>query len=230
MRQQHIAKQVLAAAFIVMLTTTFASQTALAAPTGGSILMVGNSFSRGIKRPLRKIFQAAGTRVRIATYAPNAWTLSKHAASNRTRRKIESRAWDLVVLQEQSARAGYRTYAAAHTLYESIVATGAATGFMMSWRDRGVPAVSYDSLAGEVGGSYGYVPIAAEPLPPRARRVRRPFLAGTLEHSLIQPTARDHKTLRIVPTPSSDTRPENPWVDSRVSSMRVTANGTLCTC
>jgi len=145
------------------------------------VLFVGNSFVRGVKRPLRDMFRAGGVSVRIKSRARNGWTLGRHAGASSTERMLYSRPWDVVFLQEQSAGIGVQRYPDARDLGEMIAASGARTAFFMTWRDRGISAASYDSLKGEPGGPFGYVPIAFEldaPVAPVGWAIRNAIVSG----------------------------------------------------
>jgi hypothetical protein len=128
----------------------------------GFVLFLGNSFVRGIRRPLRDLFEAADMDVRVKTRAPNGWNLARHADRTSTSAILDSAPWTHVFLQEQSDGIDTSGYPAARALDTLIGARGAKTVFFMTWRDRGVPVESYDSLLGEPGGNVGYVPIAFE--------------------------------------------------------------------
>lgn len=126
------------------------------------VLLVGNSFSKGIKKPLRDALEADGSTATVKTRARPGWTLGKHAASRSTPKYIARAAWTDVFLQEQSDGIDDTRYPDARALEALIGPTGARTGFLMTWRDRGAPPSDYDSLRGMIGGSLGYVPIAHE--------------------------------------------------------------------
>jgi hypothetical protein len=131
-------------------------------PTPQQILMLGNSLTRGIGRRLVRLFRDNGLAVRIESLAPSGFRLSDHALRARTARKLASRAWDIVIMQEQSDGIYDARYPAARALDGLAVANGASTMFFMTWRQRGAPPSAYDKLKGEPGGSFGYVPIAFE--------------------------------------------------------------------
>ena len=67
--------------------------------------------------------------------------------------------------------------------------TSAQAVFLMTWRDRGDPAPSYDDLRGEPGGKIGYVPISDEldvPLAPAGWAFRRSIEEDQLPFDLWQ--------------------------------------------
>lgn len=126
------------------------------------ILLIGNSFTLGLKPILLSIIRASGRDASIVARAVSGWTLGDHASSSSTIKRIRSRSWNQVVLQEQSAGIFHSRYDGARALDAEIAAVGANTVFFMTWRDREAPLVAYDSLRGEPGGEVGYVPIAFE--------------------------------------------------------------------
>jgi len=124
-----------------------------------SILIVGNSFTSGIKNRLRHLAHSAGRDVFVGVCAGDGYTLAAHAASPRTLAKIHSNDWRTVILQEQSDGISAERYQGARTLDGEI---DGHTVFFMTWRDRGADLADYDTLRGEPGGDTGYVPIAFE--------------------------------------------------------------------
>ncbi len=128
----------------------------------GAVLLLGNSFTRGLRKHLRSLFEAAGVRVYVKTRAKSGWTLERHAGHPRIDKTLASRPWDVVVLQEQSDGIDEDRYPSARVLDAKISALGASTVFFMTWRTRGSPLVDYDALHGEIGGTEGYVPITFE--------------------------------------------------------------------
>lgn len=126
------------------------------------ILLIGNSFSAGLKPKLQSLIRSSGRDVTIAARAASTWTLANHSVSSATLTRIRSKAWDFVVLQEQSLGLFHARYPSARTLDAEIRNRGSQTVFFMTWRDWGAPLVSYDSLHGQPGDDVGYVPIAFE--------------------------------------------------------------------
>ncbi len=132
------------------------------AQAGTSILLIGNSFTAGVKPKLQSLIRSSGRDVVIVAKAASTWTLADHAASSSTMKRIDSKRWDYVVLQEQSLGIFHSRYGAARALDTEIGKSGAETVFFMTWRDSGEPLVSYDSLCGQPGEDVGYIPIAFE--------------------------------------------------------------------
>jgi hypothetical protein len=132
------------------------------------ILLIGSSLSRGVRRPLQSIFQAAGENVRVRSMAPALADLTYHANSGRTDEVLASQDWDVVFLQENGAGISESAggYQAVRELHEKISSTGATTLLFMTWRERHVlPEGSlWTDLKGEPDpdGHVGYLPIAYE--------------------------------------------------------------------
>jgi hypothetical protein len=146
------------------------------------VLLLGNSFLRGVGPNLRRMVQKnRGVRLRVVTRAAAGWTLAKHAASSATSRHLERAAWDWVVVQEQSAGIDELRYPDAEALHAQILDAGARMMFFMTWRDRTDPLSDYDSLLGVSGGSTGYVPIAVRldaPIAPVGWAIREGIATG----------------------------------------------------
>ena len=66
------------------------------------VLFVGNSYSFGVPRAFTKAAALRGKNVRTGHATYGGWTLARHAANEATLKKIRSRRWDIVVIQEQS--------------------------------------------------------------------------------------------------------------------------------
>ena len=147
------------------------------------ILFVGNSFSRGIRRPLRDMFQAVGIEAAIKSRAPSAFTLRKHEQSYGTRRTIERVDWDYVFLQENSRGMKYFGYQASRSLDQLIRGKGGQTVLFMTWLDRGDPAAGYVDLLVDRQGEEGYLPLAYEldvPVAPIGWAIRNSILFDDL--------------------------------------------------
>ncbi|MBI5504238.1 MAG: hypothetical protein HY899_05530 [Deltaproteobacteria bacterium] len=144
---------------VVAMAVALGSSSAEAAT---SILLIGNSFTGGLKPKLQSLIRSSGRDVTIVARAASSWTLADHAASPSTRKKIDAKAWDYVVLQEQSLGLFHERYPSARVLDAEIGKKGSQTVFFMTWRDAGAPMVSYDSLHGQPGEDVGYIPIAFE--------------------------------------------------------------------
>jgi hypothetical protein len=126
------------------------------------ILLVGNSFSRGLKSPLRNLAASALRDVSVSSSARNGFSLELHSTSARSLRRLRSAEWHSVVLQEQSDGIGEERYPFARALDAEVETLGARTVFFMTWADEDDPLEEYDKLRGVPGGTEGYVPIAFE--------------------------------------------------------------------
>ena len=92
------------------------------------------------------IAKEGGYHAEVTMLAEDGWTLSKHAQSDRTIKKIRDQTWDYVILQEQSvipAKIEEREqsmYPAIRTLDAEIRNNGAKTILFMTWGRRdGLP-------------------------------------------------------------------------------------------
>lgn len=126
------------------------------------VLLIGNSFTKGIRKQLRSLGRSAGRDVSVRVSAKDGFTLGHHVGSRSTQRRLASREWDWVILQEQSDGIDVERYPDARILAGQAAAIGAQTMFFMTWADRDEPLERYDELRGEPGGEQGYVPIAFE--------------------------------------------------------------------
>jgi len=125
---------------------------AKAAPGAVQVLFIGNSYVYYNDLPpmLARLAASAGHEVRAEMVAKGGWTLEQHVASDETTGKIASRAWDYVILQEQSvipsipAEREAKMYPAARALHTQIAARGAQTVLMITWgRQKGLPKVGF---------------------------------------------------------------------------------------
>ncbi len=132
------------------------------------ILLLGNSFTKGLKPQLKSLIRSSGANPLIKSLAKSGATLAYHAGSSASRSRIASQPWDHVVLQEQSLGMFELRFPSARVLDAYVAANGSRTAFFMTWRDREDPLVAYDSLRGVPGGDMGYVPIATELAAPLA--------------------------------------------------------------
>jgi hypothetical protein len=68
------------------------------------VLFIGNSYSFGVPKAFRKLAEKRDKKVRVGSATHGGWTLEQHAAHDPTLKKLRSRDWDVVVIQEQSLR------------------------------------------------------------------------------------------------------------------------------
>lgn len=107
-----------------------------------SILFIGNSYSFGVPSALEKLAASRGKIIRTGHSTNGGWTLAQHAAHLPTLRKIRSRKWDIVVLQDHSLNPGdprqlqTSTIPALRTLVAEIRATGAEPVLYQTWGRR----------------------------------------------------------------------------------------------
>lgn len=127
-----------------------------------AILLVGNSFTGGLKSRLRLVIRSSGRDATVKTLAHKGWTLGHHAASASSAKKLHSYPWTHVILQEQSDGIDVERYPDARTLDAVIHEIGASTIFFMTWPDPNDEETTFEDLRGVEGGDIGYVPIAFE--------------------------------------------------------------------
>lgn len=123
------------------------------------VLFIGNSYtaSNGLPDMFERLAEEGGHGVRAEMVAPGGWRFADHVAStgpSGTIERIKGRAWDYVVLQEQSvipSLAGTREremYPAARGLYSEVNAIGAETIFFMTWGRRdGLPSEGHPDFS-----------------------------------------------------------------------------------
>lgn len=126
------------------------------------ILIVGNSFTGGIRTNLREMTRSALRDAYVKVKARRGATLNDHATSRSTLRSLRSSPWNHVVLQDQSDGIFVERYPGARLLDGETAAVGGETVFFMTWGDRDDEFDVYDALRGVPGGEEGYVPIAFE--------------------------------------------------------------------
>ena len=164
-----------AAGMLLLTHTAVPSRAHAGTTTKLNILLIGSSLVRGVKTGAKHLYRSIGVKARIKGSARARWTLADHASSSRTAKIINQRPWDVVLLANASIGIGAAYYDDATLLYDKIVPTGAAVGFMMTWFAEGTPLGAYDDLVGIAGGDIGYVPIALQldvPIAPAGWGVR----------------------------------------------------------
>ena len=92
----------LTAALVLSAAGPTATATAGTSDDRDLVLLVGNSFIRKSKSPLKKLVRSAGGSIKISGLTGNGFTLAHHASRAKIFKKVPSREWDYVVLQEQS--------------------------------------------------------------------------------------------------------------------------------
>lgn len=71
-----------------------------------SVLFIGNSYSFGAPREFAKLARAQGKRVSVRQSTIGGWSLEKHMTEPQTLKKLKSRQWDVVVIQDHSLNPG----------------------------------------------------------------------------------------------------------------------------
>lgn len=168
-------------AFLLIGADAVQTREAMASPPPGTILFIGNSFVRGVRRNVKKLFITAGYYSRIKGSAPNGWHLADHTLSTRTYRRISKTRWDIIIFQEHSDGLSEATYPDVRFLTSQAAANGSDSMLFMVWRDRGEPASAYDNLLGVPGGVIGHLPIALEldiPIAPVGWAIRNSIVNG----------------------------------------------------
>lgn len=155
-----------------------------------SVLLLGNSFSRGLRKELSLLTRSAMRDTLVKARAAAGWTLELHSTANSTRKTLESYPWTTVVLQEQSDGIDEERYPFARDLDADIAAIGGRAVFFMTWADRDDEFDVYDRLRGVPGGTEGYVPIALE-LDRAVAPIGWVFRAALLEDPTIELWAGD---------------------------------------
>lgn len=145
-----------------LVTMTVSAGAAATAWSEDRILIIGNSFTGGIRTNLRMMTRSALRDVYVKVKARRGSTLNDHATSRSTLRSLRSPPWNHVVLQDQSDGIFLERYPGARLLDGEAAAIGAQTVFFMTWGDRDDELDVYDALRGVPGGEEGYVPIAFE--------------------------------------------------------------------
>ena len=105
------------------------------------VLFIGNSYTffNDMPEMFANLVRQGGYEVAVASSAEGGWTLADHAASPETAELIAERAWDYVVLQEQSVipsveeRRITEMEPAARILVDQIKAKDSQPLFFMTW-------------------------------------------------------------------------------------------------
>lgn len=67
-----------------------------------AVLFVGNSYSFKVPGEFRTYASNRGKQLRVGQVTTGGWTLARHAADEKTLKRIREGRWDVVVIQEQS--------------------------------------------------------------------------------------------------------------------------------
>lgn len=71
------------------------------------VLFIGNSYSFDVPKMFREIARENGRNVKIASCTHGGWSLEKHSMHEPTLKKLRSKNWDIVVIQDFSMHGAY---------------------------------------------------------------------------------------------------------------------------
>ena len=71
-----------------------------------SVLFIGNSYSFGVPREFANLARSRGRRVSVKQATIGGWSLAKHMTQPETLEKLQSRKWDVIVIQDHSLNPG----------------------------------------------------------------------------------------------------------------------------
>lgn len=71
------------------------------------VLFIGNSYSFDVPKMFRDLSDKNGKKVKVASCTHGGWTLEMHSKHEPTLKKLRSRKWDIVVIQEFSLNGAY---------------------------------------------------------------------------------------------------------------------------
>lgn len=136
------------------------------------LLFIGNSYTSVNNLPavFADLSRAGRHPVFVEMLANGGWTLAQHLAAPSTAKKIESRPWDYVVLQEQSLLPSFsefrpqRMYPAVRGLVQMIRKHGAQPVLYLTWgRREGFEEVGFSTCSAmQTELNRGYLTIARE--------------------------------------------------------------------
>lgn len=72
-----------------------------------NVLFIGNSYSFDVPKMFREISVKNGEKVKVASCTHGGWTLEMHSKHQPTLRKLRSKKWDIVVIQDFSLNGAY---------------------------------------------------------------------------------------------------------------------------
>ena len=84
-----------------------------------SILFIGNSYSFGLPRALKRIAARNGHELRVGQVTNSGWTLDQHTHNEETLSAIREGDWDIVVIQEQS-RIPSQPFKRLHAMFPAV--------------------------------------------------------------------------------------------------------------
>ena len=105
------------------------------------VLMIGNSYTGGIRRTMEAIKGAGPRSIAFTYHTPGGRQLVQHDKNDKVTELIKSKKWDVVVLQEQSQTPAYANLrptfqAGVKALHKKAVAQGARVLLYQTWGRR----------------------------------------------------------------------------------------------
>jgi hypothetical protein len=84
------------------------------------VLFIGNSYSFGVPNSFRGIARKNGKNVKVVSSTYGGWTLAMHKEHELTLKKLRSKKWDVVVIQDFSLNAAYPEIRREKEMYPSV--------------------------------------------------------------------------------------------------------------
>ena len=85
------------------------------------VLFIGNSYSFGVPKSFRYMAYKNGKHLKVASCAHGGWKLSMHQEYEPTLKKLRSKQWDIVVIQDFSLNAAYPESRRVKEMYSSVI-------------------------------------------------------------------------------------------------------------
>lgn len=85
------------------------------------VLFIGNSYSFGVPKSFRDMAHKNGKHLKVASCAHGGWKLSMHQEYDPTLKKLRSKPWDIVVIQDFSLNAAYPESRRVKEMYPSVI-------------------------------------------------------------------------------------------------------------
>lgn len=84
------------------------------------VLFIGNSYSFGVPKSFRDLASKNGKHVEFSSSTYGGWTLAMHEKHEQTLRKLRSKQWDVVVIQDFSLNGAYPESRRQLEMYPSV--------------------------------------------------------------------------------------------------------------
>jgi hypothetical protein len=118
------------------------------------VLFIGNSYSFDVPKSFQEIASKNGKHVKIASSTYGGWNLAQHREHEPTLKKLRSKKWDLVVIQDFSLNAAYPESRRVKEMYPAVLffaneakAIGARPMLYQTWGRRdGQPGLRGDDF------------------------------------------------------------------------------------